>query len=225
MRRDWAAAIACVMVLSACGVHSSGRDFGTPSVHEFARLQASGQLDAGRVDCVMAMIPWAARTLPLQLEELRQARAAMQARAMGDHARSVQQGMLAADVSSAAAYMTASLTRQAASLESAGYREQAATVRSWSADVAARAVKLALDVVRGPNDRRLWTEEEVELLIEYADLMEPSANLPAASEATLEERSARVGSIQATHPHVMDRYARMLLAFYRAPDVDCMETR
>jgi len=213
MKRAGLTAVMLSAALVGCG--AATMETGTPAVHELARLQAEGALDAERLGCVMELVRPAARALPEELAHLRQARANREAMAMSDHARSVQQGMHSGDVTTAAAREAASAMRQAAYLESQGRLDEAATTRLWSSYSRERAEELAMIWIRGPDSGPLWSDEEAQLLIEYADLMAESTRV--ADDA----RAERIQEIQASHPHVMERYASLLLALYKDPGVAC----
>ena len=216
MKRAAWTAVMFSAVLVGCGARSVNTDIGTPAVHELARLQADGALDADRVGCVMDLARPAVQALPEKLAHLRQARANREALAMGDHARSVQRGMHSGDVTNAAAREAASALRHATYLESQGMRDAAATTRVWSSYSQQRAEELAMIWVSGPDSRPIWSDEQAQLLIEYADLMSESR----AGQASAAD-GERMQEIQTVHPEVMEEYAALLLRLYRDPDVTC----
>lgn len=179
-----------------------------------ARLQAAGLLDSERLSCFIAALQPAVRSVPGELAELREARASVATFGMSDHARSVQQGMFAGDVTNAAARQRASDLRHVRSLESLGLQQAATSLRWHSAELAARAEDIALIVVRAPEAQATWSDEEAQILIEYADLMAERPNGTGDS-------SPRILEIQDSHPHVMEAYAAMLLNLYGDADLGC----
>lgn len=217
-RAAWTAALFSTMLVG-CSARSATLETGTPAVHELARLQADGALDQDRLTCVIELARPAVQSLPEKLAHLRQARANREALAMSDHARSVQRGMHAGEAMDGAREEAATAIRHAASLESQGMREEAAQTRLWSSYSQRRAEELANIWVDGPDSRPIWSDEQAELLIEYADLMAASRAEPTGAAGA--QRAERIQAIQATNPEVMEEYAALLLRLYSDPDVTC----
>ena len=207
--------------VAGCAASGGPGDFGTPAVHELARLQAMGELDQARVSCAVEALPPVTEALAARLPELRAARKAVTANATRDHARSVQQGMRASEYTDAALKASVRYSRNAQFLDARGDWTDAAHQRSYAMDLLEYAHAQGDISVLGSRDGEPWSDEEASLLVEYATLRSRRA---AAAEPT-SDLLDRIREVEADHPQVMNEYAALLIGIYRDPSLPCGDVR
>lgn len=204
------------VALAGC---ASTQDYGTPAVHELARLQSMGQLDQARLACVITALPAVVDAVSAQLKESRSARAVMLGFAAGDHARSVQQSMGASDASGAASRAAIEQRRVADSRRARGDYDGAAIAASHAMDLQSYALEQGEITILGPVVDELWTDDEAELLVEYANLRFVRAAPGNQDREVLE----RIATIEGEHPKVVNGYATFMIQLYRDPALPCAE--
>ena len=148
---------------------------------------------------------------------MREAEARVVAGAARDHARSVQAGMISAEIQDAAARAAQETQRTVEYFRSTGQLTRAATQASYGMSVQQYARSRADIRVHGPTGDRIWSEREAELLVEYAALRSVRAGVADPAP----EIVRRLAEIDADEPEIVDEYSAMITALYFDPELPC----
>ena len=222
MRRPGVVWGVAVLVLTGCtGPVETPEPRPVTAMGELARLRATGQLDANRLDCAMLATIAVVDEMRARLPELRRAREREAASAMSAHARSVQANQEQAEITAVVGAQEAMIREQAIRLQAAGH--DLAALRT-----AAHAHRM-LELVRG--DRHvtssgavvvpLLSDADAERLAEYTRLRSESSESLIGRNPTV---SARLREIEREQDGIQETYAGLFLQVYQDPALRCTAT-
>jgi len=187
-----------------------------PATSELTRLFSAGEITPERMSCVIpATIP-VAEEARVRARTLREAEARMFAVAAEDHARSVQDGMTAAEIQVAAAEATQANQRAVAYFEANGQFSKAATQADYGMSLREYARERGEIWVQVPVDGGVWSEDEASLLVEYAQLRAERASSDVGADV-----DRRLSEIEGESPDVVNEYSALLMDLYFDPGLPC----
>lgn len=219
MTRYGLAALSMLLLAAGCAPRSTEPSPAPPgpATSELARLYAAGEIAPERMTCVIPATVSLAEGARARTRVMREARADAAAATARDHARSVQQGMFAADVQVAAAEAAQANQRTVEHFRSTGQLTRAATQSSYGMSIAAYARERGEIWVDGGGAGRLSSDEDAALLVEYAQLRADRAASPGEALGA----ASRLSVIEADKPSVVNEYAALLMDLYFDPDLPC----
>lgn len=187
-----------------------------PATSELTRLFSAGEIAPERMSCVIPATISMAEETRVRARTLREARTRVLAEASQNHARSVQEGMTAAEIQVAAAEAAQANQRTVDYLQANGQFSRAATQADYGMSLREYARARGDIWAHTPMDGGLWSEEEASLLVEYAQLRAERASSDADAGVT-----RRLSQIEAESPDVVNGYSALLMDLYFDPGLPC----